>query len=104
MCAEVFIVVIPKQLENIICESSRVQFEGNPSLAMTMKKILRWGSPENPMKSAYLVAQGYANFCKMVSIVIIGVPRLILNIGVCLIAILTNFWTFAYPSATTLSD
>ncbi len=29
---------------------------------------LRWGSQENPMKSSYLVAQGYANFCKMVSI------------------------------------
>ncbi len=29
-------------------------------------KSLRWGSPENPMKSAYLVSQGYANFCKMV--------------------------------------
>ncbi len=53
--------------------------------------FLRWGSPENLMKSAYLVAQGYANFCKMVSMVII-------------IAILTNFWKFAYPSATTLSD
>ena len=36
---------------------------------------LRWGSPENPMKSAYLVVQGYANFCKMVSMVIIHVPR-----------------------------
>ncbi len=35
---------------------------------------LRWGSPENPMKSAYLVEQGYANICKMVSIVIIHVP------------------------------
>ena len=34
---------------------------------------LRWGSPENPMKSAYLVAQGYANFCKVVSIVIIHI-------------------------------
>ncbi len=34
---------------------------------------LRWGSPENPMKSAYLVAQGYANICKMVSMVIIHV-------------------------------
>ena len=32
---------------------------------------LRWGSPENPMKSAYLVVQGYANFCKMVSMAII---------------------------------
>ena len=31
---------------------------------------LRWGSPEIPMKSAYLVMQGYANICKMVSIVI----------------------------------
>ena len=27
---------------------------------------LRWGSPENPMQSAYLVVQGYANICKMV--------------------------------------
>ncbi len=35
------------------------------------KDLLRWGSPENPMKSAYLVAQGYANFCKMVLMVII---------------------------------
>ena len=26
--------------------------------------ILRWGSPENLMKSAYLVSQGYANLCK----------------------------------------
>ncbi len=33
--------------------------------------VLRWGSPENPMKSAYLVAQGYANICKMVSMGII---------------------------------
>ena len=31
---------------------------------------LRWGSPENPMKSAYLVVQGYANICIMVSMVI----------------------------------
>ena len=40
--------------------------------------MLRWGSPENPMKSAYLVhvvAQGYANICKMVSMVIIHVPE-----------------------------
>ncbi len=35
---------------------------------------LRWGSTENPMKSAYLVAQGYANFCKMVLMVIIHSP------------------------------
>ena len=30
---------------------------------------LRWGSPENPMKSAYLIliAQGYANFYKTLS-------------------------------------
>ncbi len=27
------------------------------------------------MKSAYLVVQGYANFCKIVSMVIIHVPR-----------------------------
>ena len=32
---------------------------------------LRWGPPENPLKSAYLVAQGYVNFCKMVSMVIV---------------------------------
>ncbi len=36
---------------------------------------LRWGSPEIPMKSAYLVAQAYANFCKMVLMVIILVPK-----------------------------
>ena len=42
----------------------------NPSLGMTTTQILRWGSPENPMKSAYPVAQGYANICKMVSMVI----------------------------------
>ncbi len=35
---------------------------------VSLKRVLRWGSSENPMKSAYLVAQGYANFCKMVSI------------------------------------
>ncbi len=50
------------------------------------KTLLRWGSPENPMKFAYLVAQGYANFCKMVSMVIIHVTRFritpqILNLG-----------------------
>ncbi len=81
---------------------------GNPSND-NIHFALRWGSPENPMKSAYLVEQVYENFCKMVWMVIIGVPRfriwcLILNIGVCLIVILTNFWKFAYPSATTLSD
>ncbi len=32
----------------------------------------KMGGPENPMKSAYLVAQGYANFCKMVSMVTFG--------------------------------
>ncbi len=63
----------------------------NPKLAAIF--LLRWGSPENPVKSAYLVAQGYANICKMVSIVIMH-----------LIAIPTNFWKFAYPSATTPSD
>ena len=36
--------------------------------AVTLDIYLRWGSPENPMKSAYLVAQGNANFCKMVCI------------------------------------
>ncbi len=45
--------------------------------------VLRWGSPEKLMKPAYLVAQGYANFFKMVSMVI-------LNLGRRLIAILAS--------------
>ncbi len=40
------------------------------------------------MKSAYIVMQGYAQFCKMISMVIIGV---------CLIAILTNFLEICIP-------
>ena len=61
----------------------------------TIKRVLKMGFRR---KSDGLVAQGYANFQKMVWMAII------LKIGKCKIVIHTNFWKFEYPCATRYAD